>query len=614
MALIGNIDELENRLNSEKGNIEYIRGYYYDLKQIPLQQQVLHFGDKQFFKSLTNDALNFFSTSRCIYAYETLLWLKKVIMVKDEKIYFYNDEFNYWEKLKTKTEAVNKVRDYLESVYDIKFSTLEMRGITVNPKIKSLINNICISSKFKELSFEIEKKIEESSDWINFKNCCYNIETKDYIVDKEARRKYAFDTYIDANYLYDKIDLSCDEENDYDITDDMEYFLYFKDTSLNGNLDKLSQIGQHLVYSICTKTKQRKAKQVLLMLGEHDVGKSCILDLFMSYFPPKMIQNISPTKFGSEGSRAKVFNIRLNATHETSSERNLPVSEFNKTVWINTDQAVVNDRVYTGNYLQLHQVYGANQFFKAKEQYNPKDYLPKINLLLVDGKPKKKILDLSDKIVSEKDAIITFFLYYGLFKVNKDKYLSVYKKLKNDKFNFIELEDAIEFKNEIQAAYDEENLMRSQKKEKKIDTSVLDYGVDQFLKEKMDFYDFDDNFLEDIRSYSVEQAIKLISAKVPDKNRILFDDLYSCYANYCYEKDIEAYTSSMFKKRMNGILKGNLLIESKIKSGKEIINYTNQYKKIIENERQLVVYKKFKDKSTGENKIGYIGIKVLGDE
>ena len=62
----------------------------------------------------------------------------------------------------------------------------------------------------------------------------------------------------------------------------MKYFLHFRETSLNDNWFKFLQIGQHLVYSICTKSEQRKAKQVLLMLGEHDVGKSCLIDLSCS--------------------------------------------------------------------------------------------------------------------------------------------------------------------------------------------------------------------------------------------------------------------------------------------------------------------------------------------
>lgn len=609
MNQMGNMEELAMCLNNEIGNINYVQDKFSNLKTISMEKQIMYYNNPEAIKSIIYDAINFFSTNRCVYTYETILWLKKRVTVKNEKIYLFNGKFNYWEELKNKTQAVSKIRDYLEEIYNIKFSYLEMRGITVNPKIRTLVNNICMSSRFKDLSLEIQKKINESSDWINFKNCCYNIETNEVIFEEE-RRMYAFDSYINANYLYDKVQKQNDE---YQIKDDMKYIIHFIETSLNNNYYKYLQIGQHLVYSILTKTKQRKAKEVLLILGEHDVGKSCLIDLFMSYFPPGLVSNLSPTGFKTPGARAKLFDVRLNATHETSSERNLPVSEFNKTVWVNLDQAVVNNKIYRGDYLQLHQVYAANQFFNAKDQYNPKDYLPKINLLIVDGKPEKKITDLSAKLIEEKDIIITYFLAYvhkWNFNGYEENYLSVYEKLKEDNFKFIELEDAIEFKNEFQAAYDEETLAKSQKKKKKLDTSILDYGVNQFLKERIDFYNFDDKFLGDIKTYNVEQVIKLILAKVPNKNRILFDDLYSCYANYCYEKNIEAYTSSMFKKKINSLLQAKLLIESKIKSGKEIINYKKQYKKIIENEKQLVIYKKFKDKKTGDNKIGYIGIKV----
>lgn len=604
--------EIKDKLDAERGNKQYVKQYYETiigrLNAYNLNANIFN-PNAQEVRDIPDAAWHFFTSNSCIYAFLAMLNMKEIIKVCNDKLYLYNDKYNYWEIQESKSETLIKIKELLEEIYEINFANIEAIGIRINSKISTLINDLKFDKRFRISDSEFKQKVAESSDWINFKNCCYNIETRKLITNKEERKKLFFDSYIDANYLYEKIREGLDKNINYDIKDDMKYFLHFRETSLNDNWFKFLQIGQHLVYSICTKSEQRKAKQVLLMLGEHDVGKSCLIDLFTSYFPLKLVSNLSPTVFKTTGARAKLFNVKLNATHETSSEKNLPVSEFNKTVWINLDQAVVNNKIYRGDYLQLHQVYAANQFFKAKEQYNPKDYLPKINLLLVDGKPKEKINDLSAKIVAEKDTIITYFVGYS-FQF-EEKYYGLYEKLKIDNFNFIEIEDAIEFKNEIQAVYDEEKLMKNQKKEKKLDTSVLDYGVDQFLKEKIDFYSFDDNFLDNIKSYTVEQAIKLILAKVPDENRILFDDMYNCYANYCYEKDIEAYTSSMFKKKINGILKGNLLIESKIKSGKEIINYKNQYKKIIENERQLVVYKKFKNKSTGENKIGYIGIKVL---
>lgn len=68
----------------------------------------------------------------------------------------------------------------------------------------------------------------------------------------------------------------------------------------------------------------------------------------------------------------------------------------------------------------------------------------------------------------------------------------------------------------------------------------------------------------------------------------------------------------MFKKTINKEMNDHLIIESKIKSGKEIIDYTNKYKKMI-NKGQFIIMKKFKDKTTENNKIGYIGLKVLED-
>lgn len=611
--------EIKDKLDAERGNKQYVKQYYETIigrmNMYNLPANVFN-PNKQEVKDIPDAAWHFFTSNSCIYAFLAMLNMKDIIKVINDKLYLYDKEYNYWYIQESKSETLIKIKELLEEIYEIDFANMEAIGIRINSKISTLINDLKFDKRFRISDSEFKQKVLESSEWINFKNGCYNIETRDFISNNEERKKLFFDSYIDANYLDDKIKLHANENNDYEIIDDMKYFNVFIETSLNDNWDKVLQIGQHLVYSILTKTKQRKAKEVLLILGEHDVGKSCLIDLFTSYFPLKLVSNLSPTGFKTPGVRAKLFNVKLNATHETSSERNLPVSEFNKTVWINLDQAIVNNKIYRGDYLQLHQVYAANQFFKAKEQYDPKDYLPKINLLLVDGKPKEKINDLSAKIVEERDIIITFFLNF-VFSCssndNEEDYFSVYRKLKEDNFKFIELDDAIIFKNEIQATYEEEKLMKNQKKEKQLDTSVLDYGIDQFIKDKIDFYNFDDKFLGDIKTYTVEQAIKLILAKVPDENRILFDNLYSCYANYCYEKNIEAYPSSMFKKKINDMLKGNLLIESKIKSGKEIINYKKLYKKIIENENRIIVYKKFKDKNTGENKIGYIGIKVLED-
>ena len=47
------------------------------------------------------------------------------------------------------------------------------------------------------------------------------------------------------------------------------------------------------------------------MIGGHDVGKSCLIDLFSSYIPVELISHISPTKFGSDGAKAKILNVRL---------------------------------------------------------------------------------------------------------------------------------------------------------------------------------------------------------------------------------------------------------------------------------------------------------------
>ena len=625
------VDELNSRLSETSGNIETVKDHYKKITRkdrnsvdvmLEIQRYGFHYQNQQQLRQDVADAVHFFKSSRSSYAFIEMLKIKNIIKVCDGKIYLYENEFNYWQVQRNNNEIIAKLKAFLEGVYEIEFKYLEMLGFNINSKISTIIRDIKISENFNISRTKFQNLVKESADWINFKNCCYNIESEAILTKEEDRKELFFDSYIDAELCLDESETDEVELKDVDLKEDCPNFLYYYQTSLNGNFEKLQQFGQHLVYSICTKTPKRKAKQILFMIGGHDLGKSCLVDLVDSYIPEGLREHIAPVNFGNAGSRARLFNVRLNTVHEASAKRSIPISEFNKTVWINSDEAVINGILHKGNYLQLHQIYAGNNFFKISEDYDPKDYLPKINFLVVDGTFREKILDLSEKIVAERDAIITFFLSYGLFELKykpvgegKEKiiYLTVYDKLKKDNFNFIELEDALEFKSEIEADYQERILAKKQKKDKKLDTSMFDYSIQQFLTDKVEFYKFEDDFIQDIRKYTLEQSIKLIQAKVPEKYKIHSDALYEKYVNYCYEKNIESYPSSMFKKRFNEILKDYLIIESKLKSGKEIINYKKHYKKILDNEDKLVLMKKFKYKASKDNKIGYIGVQILDD-
>lgn len=546
------------------------------------------------------DSCNFFKSSRCIYAFMEILKIKEVIKVYDGKVYIYEKEFNYWQVQKNNTQIISKLKSLLEEIYEIQFKYLEMLGFNINSKLSTVVRDIKISDNFRISQIQFEDLVNKSADWINFKNCCYNIETED-ILTGYNRKDYFFDSYIDANF---------NKNQSLDLQEECPYFFYYYKTSLNGDRNKLLQLGQHLVYAITTKTPERKAKQALFMIGEHDLGKSCLIDLFSSYLPEELVRHIAPVEFGSKATRAQLFNARLNTVHEASAKRTIPISEFNKTVWINSDEAIINGILHKGDYLQLHQVYAGNNFFKVSDEYNPRDYLPKINILVVDGQYGEKINNLSQKIIEEKDAIISYFLYPA-FKIDGKKQ-SLYKKLEEDNFNFIELEDAIEIKSEILSEYEENLLAKGQKKEKKMDTSILDYSIDQFLQNKVRGYVYNHKYLQEIKNYNLDQIIKLIQKKVPEEYKIHVDDLYKIYVNYCDENGMKFYPSSMFKKKFNEAISPQLIIESKIKSGKEIIDYTKKYKKMVDKE-QFVIMKKFKDKTTGNNKIGYIGIEVLED-
>ena len=81
--------------------------------------------------------------------------------------------------------------------------------------------------------------------------------------------------------------------------------------------------------------------------------------------------------------------------------------------------------------------------------------------------------------------------------------------------------------------------------------------------------------------------------------------------SYCHERDIEYFNvQSSFKKRIEKIYKNNIIIESKLKTGKKTINYEGSYKRIFDTQSKIMIYKKFKDKITGKNQIGYIGIRI----
>ena len=630
------IEVLNSQLSFENGNIEIVQKYY----KVITGLRDIDINELNFFSQINSqnpqavvlayrqkhkeemDAWNFFRSSKSNYVFLKMMSLKKILKVCNGKIYMYNPKFNYWQVQKNNNETITELKLFLEDIYKINFEYLEMLGININSKMSTIIRDIKISQNFHISKVEFQKLVNESADWINFKNCCYNIESMDILIKEEDRKELFFDSYIDAELYLDESETDEIKLKSIDLKEDCPSFLYYYQTSLNGNFDKLKQFGQHLVYSICTKTPKRKAKQILFMIGGHDLGKSCLVDLVDSYIPEGLREHIAPVNFGNAGSRARLFNVRLNTVHEASAKRSIPISEFNKTVWINSDEAVINGILHKGNYLQLHQIYAGNNFFKISEDYDPKDYLPKINFLVVDGTFREKILDLSQKIVAERDAIITLFLSYGFFESKhkpigegKEKtiYLTVYEKLEKDNFNFIELEDALEFKSEIEADYQERILAKKQKKDKKLDTSMFDYSIQQFLTDKVEFYKFEDNFIQDIRKYTLEQSISLIQAKVPEKYKIQVPDLYEKYVNYCYGKNIESYPSAMFKKRFKEILKDHLIIESKAKSGKEIINYRKHYENILQNEEKLVIMKRFKYKEREGNKVGYIGIQVLDD-
>lgn len=589
------VKEIDSNLNRESSNKHYVKSKYEAIVNESINTDDLYtintFDNQLIIQNASlNDAYNFFKSNRCIYTFLSLLYIKKVIKVHNDKLYMYNEEFNYWQVEKNNNKLLAKIREFLEKEYDIKFKYLELFGISINSKLSILVRDLKIDKKFNMTDLEFKNFMDTNSYWINFKNCSYNIETNEIITDSRQRKELFFDSYIDANYIIGK-DLYLD-------TEDLKYFFHFYLTSLNSNEDKLLQLGQHLVYSILTKTRKRKAKQILFMVGEHDVGKSCLIDLFSSYFPEEAVKHIPPTKFGSDVSKANLLKARFNTVHEVSSQRVIPISEFNKTVWINSDQAIVNGVVYTGDYMQLHQVYASNSFFKVSNEYDPEDYLSKINFLIIDGRPAEKIINLSQKLISEKDYIISFFLN-----------LKVYNLLKNNDFNFIELEDAIEFKYDIDAKYENYILRKKQKEEKDTDYNMLDYGLTQFFDKKVEYFNYDD-IRDNLSKKNPASIIKEFQRKSVDY-RVHLEDLYHEYVSYCHERDIEYFNvQSSFKKRIEKIYKNNIIIESKLKTGKKTINYEGSYKRIFDTQSKIMIYKKFKDKITGKNQIGYIGIRI----
>lgn len=598
------VGEVEIHLQAENGNRNFVKEYYNTLTRTGINVRELNLMRNQFGQPIENpilhDAYNFFRGSRCVYAFVTMLWIKDIIKVYDNDLYMYDEEFNYWQiQHSTSENFISRIKDLLEKIYQIKFKYLEMIGISINSKIRTVIKDIKIDRRFKIDDLTFRNLVYKSSDWINFKNCSYNIETGDVIKDKEKRKNLFFDTYINANYIEKEIGL---EDNN------LRYFTEYYISSLNGNFTKLMQLGQHLIYSICTKNPHRKAKQVLFMIGGHDVGKSCLIDLFSVYLPQELVSHISPTKFSSDGAKAKLLSVKLNATHEIPANRTLPISEFNKTVWINSDEVMINNKIYSGNYMQLHQVYAANNFFKTKNEYDPKDYFPKINLLIVDGSPREKITDLSQLIMQERDYIISFFLNFKSERYFQGR--SLYEELKRNDFQFIEDEDAIDYKSDLEAEYQEEILTQTQKKEKKTDYGILDYGLTKFIEEKVVFTEISD----EQRNLTIYKFMKNFNEITKENKRVLLEDLYRCYANYCHSKNIEYFSdSTLLKKRLENYWKDFLIIQSKRKSKSKVIDYEKIYIDMIKNQTHIVIYKKFQDLKTGEIGMGYMGIQVLDD-
>ena len=112
------VKEFDSNLNKESSNKHYVKSKYEAIVDETINTDDLYTintCDNQFIiqNSSLNVAFNFFKSNRCVYAFLSMLHIKKVIKVHNDKLYMYNEEFNYWQVEKNNNKLLIKIRSFL---------------------------------------------------------------------------------------------------------------------------------------------------------------------------------------------------------------------------------------------------------------------------------------------------------------------------------------------------------------------------------------------------------------------------------------------------------------------------------------------------------------------
>lgn len=550
-----------------------------------------------------------------------LLDSKRIRVIDDEIVCNYN-QYGYWEAISTMS-ANNKYDVYCGILY-LKSTEYFQYGLdlsNINRIIgrSSLLWNDIEKRILDERNFRfenIEEKVSlkervRNNIYINFKNFIVNPITLE-VIQKQTRKindkdidntiiskfdeqgnviqnialldsDLIFDYYIDADPIV------IQKNGILKISDQINAsaFNYFCETSLGGNIEKRKLLLQHLGYII---SSNKDKKKVLYILGAANTGKSILLNLFMSYFKPKWVSHLALSKLKSDDSKSILMKNKLNVADEVN-ETIQTLRILKNLVSGSIDSYIKKSGVEAEEKYNIGIVFAANRFIKPLKSLDeiPTDYLDKFSLLeTFDFDFKKadieKHLDIGEKLLTEKDEIITLALYE-------------LKELYANGFQFIELEDDLKEKVDHVNLWIESNEKKMDIKDIKRKLKGCKYSpfeeknqiflkeiedkknlplIKEFIEEELNIFhveidDEDINELESKANCNIDYIQRnIIQKNIPTECRISRQDTINLYKEYIKEKNIS----------IKGISDDNIIdgIKNFLRKNKIFILDVNNYK------------------------------------
>lgn len=340
----------------------------------------------------------------------------------------------------------------------------------------SVINDIIMRLKYMpEIQADINS-FNNHSDLINIKNGVYEVSTG---ILHEKNPAFRFTYQLNVSY---KKDVS---------EKDMENFLMFCQTSLDGNEQKKELLLQMIGY-LCTTLME--AKKCCLLIGEPDSGKSLVLHLIEYMIGEEYISNISLEHLGDRFASAVLSTKLLNSSAELSA---MPLKN------IEMFKLIVGGDTLNGEYKgkpifcfknRCKLLYAGNMLPPIKNEDISTAFINRLTVLrFTHSIPKKeRIHDLEAKLKKETDAIFTYSM-------------EALRRLIEDNYTFAEPEDS--------------KILLT-------DYSFQQTNIDIFVKEWC----------------KVGENLKIHSAR-----------LYSAYREFCTENAVSAVSQNLFSQKIGSI-------------------------------------------------------------